>query len=90
MRTITPRTLKTLQVLPNGVCTRISFFVSKKVWEIRAFSIHDQNTAETSQPQAQPTDDWRAMSRACPPGLKRPLEKFDSARLIRKKGKLRE
>ena len=51
------------------------------------FSIHDQNTAETSQPQAQPTDDWRAMSRACPPGLKRPLEKFDSARLSRKKKK---
>ena len=37
MRTITPRTLKTLQVLPNGVCTRISFFVSKTVREIRAF-----------------------------------------------------
>ena len=58
------------------------------------FSIHDQNTAETSQPQAQPTDDWRAMNRVCPQGLKRPLEKFDSAQLSRKKkqktGKLRE
>ena len=39
------------------------------------FSIHNQNTAETSQPQAQPTDDWRAMDRACPRGLQRPLEK---------------
>ena len=85
---------ETLQVFPNGVCTRISFFVSKTVREIRAFfSIHDQNTAETSQPQAQPTDDWRAMDRACPRGFKRPLEKFDSARLSRykkKTGKLRE
>ena len=50
-------------------------------------SIHDQNTAETSQPQAQPTDDWRAMNRACPWGLKRPLEEFDSARLSQKKKK---
>ena len=49
------------------------------------FSIHDQNTAETSQAQAQPKNDWRAMNRACPRGLKRPLEKFDSARLSRKK-----
>ena len=49
------------------------------------FSIHDQNTAETSQQQAQPTNDWRAMNRACPRGLKGPLEKFDSARLSRKK-----
>ena len=77
-----------VQVLPNGVCTRISFFISKTVREIRAFfSIHDQNTAETSQPQAQVTDDWRAMNRACPRGLRRPLEKFDSARLSRKKKK---
>ena len=37
MRTTTPWTLKTLQVLPNAVCTRISFFVSKTVREIRAF-----------------------------------------------------
>ena len=55
------------------------------------FSIHDQNTAETSQPQAQPTEDWRAMDRACPRGLKRPLEKLDSARLSRnKKKKIRQ
>ena len=61
MRTITPRTLKTLQVLPNGVCTRISLFVSKMVREIRAFFLSTtKNTAETSQQQAQPTDDWRA------------------------------
>ena len=51
------------------------------------FSIYDQNTAETSQPQAQPMDDWRAMERACPRGLQRPLEKFDSAWLSRKKKK---
>ena len=37
MRTTTPRTLKTLQVLPNRMCTRISFFASKTVREIRAF-----------------------------------------------------
>ena len=28
-----------------------------------SFSIHDQNTAETSQPLGQPTDDWRAIDR---------------------------
>ena len=49
------------------------------------FSIHDQNTAETSQPKAPPTDDRRVMDRACPRGFQRPLEKFDSARLCRKK-----
>ena len=37
MRTITPVTLKMLQVRANRVCTRISFFVSKTVREIRAF-----------------------------------------------------
>ena len=41
------------------------------------FSIHDRNTAETGQPQAQLTNNWRAMDRACPRGLQRPLEKFD-------------
>ena len=48
-----------LQVLPNGVCMRISFFVSKTVQEIKAFflSTTNENTAETRQPQAQPTDD---------------------------------
>ena len=35
------------------------------------FSTHDQNTAETSQPQAQPTEGWRAIDRACPQGLQR-------------------
>ena len=34
---VTPRTLKTLQVLPNRMCTRISFFVSKTVRKIRDF-----------------------------------------------------
>ena len=37
MRTITPLTLKTLQVHTNRVCTRTSFFVSKTVREIRAY-----------------------------------------------------
>ena len=37
MRTITPLTLKMLQVRANRVCTRISFFVSKTVRQIRAF-----------------------------------------------------
>ena len=37
MRTITPRILKMLQVCANRMCTRISFFVSKVVSEIRAF-----------------------------------------------------
>ena len=37
MRTITPLTLKMLQVRANRVCTRILYFVSKTVREIRAF-----------------------------------------------------
>ena len=37
MRTITPPTLKMLQVRANRVCTRTSFFVSKTVREIRAY-----------------------------------------------------
>ena len=37
MCTITPVTLKMLQVRANRVCTRISFFVSKTVREVRAF-----------------------------------------------------
>ena len=53
------------------------------------FATHDQNTAETSQPQAQPTDGWRAIDRARPRGLQRPWEKFGSVRLSRKKGKFR-
>ena len=36
MHTTTPLTLKMLQVRANRVCTRISFFVSKTVREIRA------------------------------------------------------
>ena len=36
------------------------------------FSLCNQNTAETSQPQAQPKDDWRAMDRACRRGFQRP------------------
>ena len=38
------------------------------------FSTHDQNTAETSQPQAQRTDGWRAIDRAFPQGLQRTWE----------------
>ena len=49
------------------------------------FSIHAQNTAETSQPPAQLTNDWRAIERACPRGLQRPWENFGSARLSRKR-----
>ena len=39
MRTITPLTLKMLQVRANRECTRISFFVSKTVREIKAFCL---------------------------------------------------
>ena len=49
-------------------------------------------TSETSQPQAQPADDWRAVDMAILRGLQRPREKFGSAaaRLSRKKnGKVR-
>ena len=49
------------------------------------FSIHNQDTAETSQPQGQPTDDWRAMDRACPRGLQRPLENLIQHGLVEKK-----
>ena len=38
------------------------------------FSTHDQNTAETNQPQAQPTDGWRAIDRAFPRGVQQPWE----------------
>ena len=37
MRTITPWSVKVLQVRTNRMCTRISFFVSKTVREISAF-----------------------------------------------------
>ena len=37
MRTITPLTLKMLQVRANRVCTRTTFFVSKTVREIKAY-----------------------------------------------------
>ena len=53
------------------------------------FSTHDQNTAETSQPQAQPADGWRAIDRAFPRGLQRPWEIkvwFSTALLSKKKG----
>ena len=67
------------------MCTWISFSFRIGQGNESFFFIHDQNTAETSQPQAQTSDDWRAIDRACPRGLQRPLEKFDSARLSRKK-----
>ena len=52
------------------------------------FSTHDQNTAKTSQPQAQPTDGWHTIDRAFPRGLQRPEKlKIGSARLSRKKKK---
>ena len=88
MRTLTPRFLKTLQVLPQrSVHAHFIFRFENGPGNQSFFSIHNQNTAETSQPQAQPTDDRRAMNRACPRGPKRPLEKFDSARLSRKRKK---
>ena len=40
------------------------------------FSTHDQSAAETSQPQAQPTDGWRAINRACSQGLQHPWKKL--------------
>ena len=43
MRTITPLTLKMLQVRANRVCTRTSFFVSKTVREIRAYFLPTTN-----------------------------------------------
>ena len=56
------------------------------VREIRAFfSIHAETTAETSEPQAPPTDDWCAINMAIPVGLQWPWEKFGSATLSWKK-----
>ena len=49
-----PRTNVHSTTLPNRMCTRILFFVSKMVRKIRAFFL---STTETSQPQVQPTDD---------------------------------
>ena len=69
---------------PN-VHAHFVFRFEKRSGKSELFLIHDQSTAETSQPQAQPTDDWCAMDRACPWGLQRPLKKLDSARLSRKK-----
>ena len=69
---------------PN-VHAHFHFSFRKRSGKSELFSIHNQDTAETSQPQPQLMDDWRAMDRACPRGLQRPLEKFDSARLCRKK-----
>ena len=54
------------------------------------FSTHDQNTAETSQPQAQPTDvDAASRGRFHEASSGPEKLKFGSARLSRKKGKLR-
>ena len=56
MCTITPLTLKMLQVRANRMCTRISFFFFRfenGQGNQSFFSILDQNTTETSQPQAQ-------------------------------------
>ena len=43
-------------------------------------SILAQNTAETSQPQAQLADDWRAIDMVIPQGFQRLWEMFGSAR----------
>ena len=55
--------------------------------ENRSFSIHAQNTAQTSQPQAPLTDDWRAIDKVIPVGRHRPWELFGSERLCRKKNR---
>ena len=91
MRTITTLTLKMLQVRANRVCTRISFFISKNGQGNQSLlSTHDQNTAETSQPQAQPmTVDAPSTGRFREASSGREKLKCGSARLCRKKGKLR-
>ena len=90
MRTITPLSLKMLQVRTKRMCMRISFSfsVSRTVRAIRALFIHYQNTAETNQPPAQSAEDWRAIDRAFPRGLQRLGEKIGSAWLLRKKKKV--
>ena len=48
-------------------CARtFHFSFRKRSGKSELFSIYDQNTAETSQLQAQPTDSWRAIDRAFP------------------------
>ena len=91
MRTITPLTLKMLQVRANRVCTRISFFVLKTFREIRDFFLpmteiqlkqvnHKLGRRTIDAPS---TGRFREASRA-------PAEKtFVQRGLIEKKGKLR-
>ena len=61
------------------------FSFRKPSGKLERFSIHAQNTAETSQPQAQPPDNWRTIDIVVPQGLQQPWEKFGSERLSRKK-----
>ena len=75
-----------LEVRENQMYMRMSFFHLLKRWgKSELFSIHAQTAAETSQPQAQPIDDWPTIGRVCPWGLHRPWKKFGSARLSWKK-----
>ena len=77
MRTITRRTLKTLQVLPNRMCTRISFFVSKTVREIRAFFLsttkYSWNESTTSSADGRLTRHGQGVSARPPAALREDL-----------------
>ena len=55
MRTITPVTLKMLQVREPSVHAHFIFRFENGKGNQSFFSTHDHNTAETSQPQARPT-----------------------------------
>ena len=91
MRTITPLTLKMLQVHANRVCTRISFFVSKTVGGIIAYFLpmtkiqlkRVNHKLSRQMVDAPLTGRFREASN----GPEK--SKFGSARLSRKKGKLR-
>ena len=56
MRTITPLSLKMLQVRAPSVHAHFIFRFENGQGNLSLFSTHDQNTPEMSQPQAQPTD----------------------------------
>ena len=91
MRTITPLTLTVLQVRANRVCTRTSFFVLKTVREIRAYFLpmtkiqlkrvnHKLSRRTVDAPST-------GRFREAPSGPEK--LKLGSARISRKKGKLR-
>ena len=90
MRTITPVTLKMLQVRTNRVCTRISFFVSKTVREIRAFFLpmtkiqvkRVSHKLGRRMVDARSTERFREASSS-------PEKSFVQHGLVKRKGKLR-